>query len=448
MFFLPGILGSEMWFEGQPVWTLKKIVEIAASSLTGNVEQFQAALDLLKLHDEDESLDELDDGVTTPWVLQQENHIPQWVPLFGKTNVYDDMLICLSQMGPRADQFIPFPYDWRRSVRALARRFGRLAREKLAAWRRRYGSEARLFIVGHSMGGLIATYFCEVLEGWRDTAHLITLGTPHRGAVKPVQALLDGSPVFSADMIRSCTSVYHLATPVAALQTPRGLVTFKDFPGSSQVHERFEDSWNLYQEIADARARNSHEEGYRDFSLSIVRATKLRTVQALATAEPTGVLSPLFKIDSLVGGDGTIPTFASLPQDWRGTPIEVRQEHAWLANWSGAIDFVKDTWHQTVRSPEVYLGPPSLIEEMEAPDVLSTDEPLLLRIVAKAVRDRLKVRLSAKDQPPTVREFSCQSEEATHLKWPGALKRGDYQVDVWMASESQESALTSSVSIR
>jgi pimeloyl-ACP methyl ester carboxylesterase len=38
-----------------------------------------------------------------------------------------------------------------------------------------------LTIVGHSKGGLIATYYVKKLGGWRRTRAVVTLGTPHRG---------------------------------------------------------------------------------------------------------------------------------------------------------------------------------------------------------------------------------------------------------------------------
>ncbi len=36
-------------------------------------------------------------------------------------------------------------------------------------------------LVGHSMGGLIARYYVESLDGHHNVAHVVTLGTPHQG---------------------------------------------------------------------------------------------------------------------------------------------------------------------------------------------------------------------------------------------------------------------------
>lgn len=45
----------------------------------------------------------------------------------------------------------------------------------------RYPGLGPLTIVGHSKGGLIATYYVKKLGGWRRTRAVVTLGTPHRG---------------------------------------------------------------------------------------------------------------------------------------------------------------------------------------------------------------------------------------------------------------------------
>ena len=68
----------------------------------------------------------------------------------------------------RARHYIEFPYDWRRDNRVAARRLQRLAEEKLHAQRQR-NPDAKLILIGHSMGGLVARYFLECLGGRRDT---------------------------------------------------------------------------------------------------------------------------------------------------------------------------------------------------------------------------------------------------------------------------------------
>jgi pimeloyl-ACP methyl ester carboxylesterase len=56
-----------------------------------------------------------------------------------------------------------------------------LVRAKIERIYARYPGLGPLTIVGHSKGGLIATYYVKKLGGWRRTRAIVTLGTPHRG---------------------------------------------------------------------------------------------------------------------------------------------------------------------------------------------------------------------------------------------------------------------------
>ena len=56
-----------------------------------------------------------------------------------------------------------------------------LVRAKVERIYARYPGLGPLTIVGHSKGGLVATYYVKKLGGWRRTRVVVTLGTPHRG---------------------------------------------------------------------------------------------------------------------------------------------------------------------------------------------------------------------------------------------------------------------------
>ena len=58
-----------------------------------------------------------------------------------------------------------------------------LVRAKIERIYARYPGLGPLTIVGHSKGGLIATYYVKKLGGWRRTRAVVTLGTPHRGTL-------------------------------------------------------------------------------------------------------------------------------------------------------------------------------------------------------------------------------------------------------------------------
>ena len=59
--------------------------------------------------------------------------------------------------------------------------FADLVRAKIERLYARNAGLGPLTIVGHSKGGLIATYYVKKLGGWRRTRAVVTLGTPHRG---------------------------------------------------------------------------------------------------------------------------------------------------------------------------------------------------------------------------------------------------------------------------
>ena len=86
-------------------------------------------------------------------------------------------------------------------VHQAAEAFGR----QVVRARRDYGGE-RVAVVGHSLGGLIARYYVQLLGGSEHVHSVVTLGTPHAGSYTalllgplPVaRQLLPGSAVFEA----------------------------------------------------------------------------------------------------------------------------------------------------------------------------------------------------------------------------------------------------------
>ena len=138
------------------------------------------------------------------------------IPGFWKIDGYTKMLRYIEETFDvtRGQNLFEFPYDWRRDNRVAARRLHRQSGEWLDAWRASSGaSDARLVLVGHSMGGLIARYFLECLDGWRDTRALVTFGTPYRGSLNALDTLVNGKKIKFLDMTevaRSFTAIHQL----------------------------------------------------------------------------------------------------------------------------------------------------------------------------------------------------------------------------------------------
>ncbi|HVL48746.1 MAG TPA: alpha/beta fold hydrolase [Candidatus Thermoplasmatota archaeon] len=106
-----------------------------------------------------------------------ERHPVILVPgAFGQNLVYWNVMQYLLERDGFPVYSVTFPRftfsDLRESARLLAGKVGAVAASE---------SADRVSLVGHSMGGLIARYYAEVLGGAKSVHGLVCLGTPHRG---------------------------------------------------------------------------------------------------------------------------------------------------------------------------------------------------------------------------------------------------------------------------
>ena len=90
---------------------------------------------------------------------------------------------------PAAVDVLRVPYDFRRSVEHSADVLGRAVTAAVG------DSGRRVVVVAHSLGGLVARYWIGPGGGARHCRALITLGTPHRGAPRALDWLVNGAGV-------------------------------------------------------------------------------------------------------------------------------------------------------------------------------------------------------------------------------------------------------------
>jgi pimeloyl-ACP methyl ester carboxylesterase len=181
---LPGIMGSELvatdtgvtlwglssrsyatfWTSGSH-WEDLKVTEDELAGRTGRVE----ARRLLKF--------------------------PAFAPVLRGFEPYSKLSASLREIVNHDDAILEFPYDWRLSVAHNARHLATAAERHLAQWRsHRFGSrDARLVLVAHSMGGLLARFFTGVLGGGRDVRLTIAVGTPFQGSANAILTMNRGS---------------------------------------------------------------------------------------------------------------------------------------------------------------------------------------------------------------------------------------------------------------
>src|SRR4030095_7562341 len=123
-----------------------------------------------------------------------------------------------------------FSYDWRLSNVVSARRLEDRVVPELERWRKHTGNpDARLVLICHSRGGLVARWFLEVRGGKSLTRRLVTIGTPYQGSVNALTALVNGvSPglgplrIELTDLARSLPSVYQLLPTYPCLDVGDG----------------------------------------------------------------------------------------------------------------------------------------------------------------------------------------------------------------------------------
>ncbi len=273
-------------------------------------------------------------------------------------NRFDDVRVDVARPGARPDtraDVLLFPYDFRYSVRHAAERLhdaitARLGGEHAGARRR------RVIVVAHSMGGLVARYWLGPLGGAADCAALITLGTPHRGAPKALDILVNGLAVGPkrlrgfTDVLRQWPSVYELMPRYPAVRRSGGVTTLAphelpvgaapagvtaDFSERAKqarsVHEDIESAWNaLYGGPDCPEVTAVFGRGHGTFQQAVLSADGLAVSKHTATWLPNEDWH----------GDGTVPAISAIPIEQTDTRARraVSDAHMPLASSSAALD--------------------------------------------------------------------------------------------------------------
>ena len=308
---LPGITGSVLRDSaGRDVWA-----PTAGAAARALVTLGRSITDL-ELRD-----GEADDGVTAPLMVPDLHLIPGlWkIDGYSKLSAYLQRQFAVTP----GKNFFVFPYDWRRDNRVAARRLKEQADRWLWQWRQE-SPEAKLILVGHSMGGLVARYFLECLDGWRDTRRLVTFGTPYRGSLNAVNFLVHGmqkrlGPIPVLDLsrlLRSFPSIYQLLPIYPCLDLGDGaLMRVSEVAGLPHVDpERARAADGFHREIEQAVTAHLDDEEYRRGRYTIhpiVGTFQSTLLSARRSGDGVEVLGtyPGFEPD----GDGTVPRVSATP---------------------------------------------------------------------------------------------------------------------------------------
>jgi hypothetical protein len=329
---LPGITGSVLKKDGRDVWN------VSGGALLSALSTFGRSIGDLKLEEDPPDQDDLGDGITAPEVIRDVHLIPG----LWKIDGYTKMLRFIENTFDvtRGRNLFELPYDWRRDNRVAARRLQRQGRAWLDAWRESSGAhDAKLVLVGHSMGGIISRYFLERLDGWRDTRTLVTFGTPYRGSLNALDTLVNGKKIRFFDLTelgRSFTSIYQLLPTYPCYDGGDGQlnrVDETDIPHLDRAKAKA--ALDFHREIATAVEEHLGDQAYVDgrYDLSRVVGSKQPTNQsAVRSGDRIRLLQSLAGEDA--EGDGTVPRPSATPpeyEDDQGASFSA-ERHASLQN--------------------------------------------------------------------------------------------------------------------
>ena len=429
---IPGILGSTLADPGgRTIWGT------SAGTFFRNVATLGSRLEALTLAGDDPAVDDLGDGIRAIAPITDLHLLPGLWKIDGYTRIRRTLVDRLGLQPGR--NYFEFAYDWRRDNRVAARSLERQALRWLADWREMSGNgSARLVLVAHSMGGLVARHFLETAGGWRNTAALVTFGTPYRGSPNALKALANGHVLAKvADvsaLVRSLTSVYQLLpTYEAYVGEDFSAVRIGDASGIPNLSaDRVVAARAFHDAIRSAQATNATEEAYtRDFRIIPFIGTQQPTF-TFARSSMDGVELMRQHAGRNYGGDGTVPRISALPGEM---PTDegaffIADRHASLQNSNAALA------HLCARLEGASIDYGKFRDEvlatlsLELEDAYLADEPIELKAFCSAYRQRLQFTIHDTETDAVATEgwlWNCGDKE---LGGDVALGPGVYRVRV------------------
>ncbi len=451
---LPGITGSVLQKDGRDVWAL------SGTAAWQNIRSLGGAIAGLKIDHDDPDVDDLGDGIRATRVIGDLTIIPGLVKIDGYTGVRRLLSEQFAAIPGTVDSaapanFFEFPYDWRRHNAVSGRRLHAFVGERLPRWREHSGAkDAKVILIAHSMGGLVARHYLEVLGGWRDCRALITFGTPYRGSVNAVDFLANGYKQLFMDLsevMRSFPSVYELLPIYPMLKVGGDYRRVSEVDGLPAIERaRAEAALTFHRRIETAVSENRKAAAGLDdvYRIIPIVGTRQTTKQSAVFADGRivcGAAPPAIVPVDLADGDGTVPRVSAVPielsEEYRDT--FVAEQHASLQNNDQVLLQLRESI-KTMQSPGTHVirgGEPAPQAELAAialsvDDIYGRDEPVSVR--AAVVGGTLEAcrGLEARLQPLTP---GASPERSLRLTAAGAaaadveladLKPGDYRITV------------------
>jgi len=406
---LPGILGSALQVEGRDVWAPTKGALLRGIlSLGGSVQNLEVRTA------DDIDKDDLGDGVTAPRLMPDVHLIPGFWKIDGYTKIRD-FLTTRFDLVPGKNWF-DFPYDWRRDNRVAARQLAERAPAWLESWKAQSGNaNAKLVLLCHSMGGLVARAFLELYDGWRMTRTLITFGTPYRGAVNALDFLANGVErgvgPFKVDLTRlltSMTSVYQLCPIFPCVDTGDGQLVhahvLETLPEGIVVDRLVAARENFHDAITASVERNG---GYGRYVIHPIVGIFQPTFSSATLSRE--VLTPVSATGE-DGGDSTVPRVSATPIELADQPVGTfaTDKHGSLQSVDSVLTQVSGvlTFKSTVFARgDLFSG-----FELVLPDVVAPGDELRFSARTLGGSDAITVDVTDVDTDDVVRRVTVAAD--------------------------------------
>lgn len=430
---LPGILGSVLQKDGGDLW------EISLQALRNLLPSPNTALQQLKLVGDDPTTPDLGDGITAPRLIQGARIIPGLWKIDGygpiSSAIQETFAVKRGELHDKsADRnYFEFPYDWRRDNRFTAGRLKEFIDERLKIRQSTGAKDVKVILLAHSMGGLVARYYLEVLDGWKDCRGLITFGTPYRGSIKALNFLANGYKnrvIDLTDVVRSFTSVYQLLPIYEAVKAGEEYRRVSEITIPNVDLNRTRQALTFHRKIERAVKKHVNNDEYRrKFQILPIVGTRQPTLQSAELSK--GGLTVSNRVPAIVPalleeGDGTVPRVSA-------TPIELSdkyqdsfyaERHAAMQNNRQILAGLFERLKQSQVSIGPVRGPEESHEAAERPaisvlnleDSYEAGEPVIIRAKYLDLKDdsgRLTVKLVSTEtgDEQTVVEFQRENDE-------------------------------------
>jgi Lecithin:cholesterol acyltransferase len=335
---VPGITGSALRRSEHMLW------DLSAAAVANGLAHTAQVLQALRLPEG------LGDAEPDPaYRLAPAGLIRGWHlwPGFWVGAGYGRLLDRLCRLDPDPERVVAFAYDWRLSNRLSAQRLQRTVETALGRWRMRTGQhDAKVIYVCHSMGGLVARYYLEVLGGRETARRLVTIGTPYSGSIKAVKALAGGLlpllPRLDEQLVNvaaTLPAVAQLLPTYHCVQTTGAplALTVADLPGLPTAATA--DAEILQREIAEAAHRHQPPP-YERYAFGGRRQPTDQSV----SVTPTGLRYHRSQRGIDHAGDGTVPLFSAVAPEETTTAAGIfhAARHSGLQRLDALLDQVID----------------------------------------------------------------------------------------------------------